>query len=77
MRDLLLQHGANENNKDRGRWELRKHADVAENIQEATNYKNIDKDYNPWPANEMDFLESGRNTKMHARDITSSRRDSI
>ena len=54
MRDLLLQFGANENDKDRERWDLRQRADVAEKIMK-NNYKNIDKDYNPWSGNEMDF----------------------
>ncbi len=30
MRDLLLQHGANESGKDRERWALRQRADIAE-----------------------------------------------
>ena len=54
MRDLLLQHGANESDKDRERWDLRQRSDVAEKIMK-DNYKNIDKDYNPWSGNEMDF----------------------
>ena len=54
MRGLLLQYGANENDKDRERWDLRQRADVAEKIMK-NNYKNIDKDYNPWSGNEMDF----------------------
>ena len=54
MRDLLLQYGANENAKDRERWDLRQRADVAEKIMK-NNYKNIDKDYNPWSGNDMDF----------------------
>ena len=54
MRDLLLQYGAFENDADRERWVLRKRADVAEQIMK-NNYKNIDKDYNPWSANERDF----------------------
>ena len=54
MRDLLLQYGANESDKDRERWDLRQRADVAEKIMK-NNYKNIDEDYNPWSGNEMDF----------------------
>ena len=54
MRDMLLQFGANENEKDKQRWDLRQRADVAEKIMK-DNYKNIDKDYNPWSGNEMDF----------------------
>jgi len=54
MRDMLLQFGANENEKDKQRWDLRQRADVAEKIMK-NNYKNIDKDYNPWSGNEMDF----------------------
>jgi len=54
MRDLLLQHGANESDKDRERWDLRQRADVAEKIMK-NNYENIDKDYNPWSGNDMDF----------------------
>ena len=54
MRDLLLQYGANGSDKDRERWELRQRADVAEKIMK-NNYKNIDKDYNPWSGNDMDF----------------------
>ena len=54
MRDLLLQYGANENEKDKQRWDLRQRADVAEKIMK-DNYKNIDKEYNPWSGNEMDF----------------------
>jgi len=54
MRGLLLQYGANENDKDRERWDLRQGTDVAEKILK-NNYKNIDKDYNPWSGNDMDF----------------------
>ncbi len=54
MRDLLLQYGAIESDKDRERWTLRQRADVAEKIMK-NNYKNIDKDYNPWSGNEIDF----------------------
>jgi len=54
MRDLLLRYGANENEKDRERWDLRQRADVAEKIMK-NNYENIDKDYNPWSGNDMDF----------------------
>ena len=54
MRDLLLQYGAFENDADRERWMLRQRADVAEQIMK-NNYKNIDKDYNPWSASETDF----------------------
>ena len=54
MRDLLLQHGAKESDKDRERWDLRQRADVAEKILK-NNYKNIDKDYNPWSGNDIDF----------------------
>ena len=53
MRDLLLQYGANESDKDRERWDSRQQADIAEKIMKS-NYKNIDKDYNPWSGNEMD-----------------------
>ena len=53
MRELLLQYGVVENDADRERWRLRQRADVAEHIMK--NYKNIDKDYNPWSANERDF----------------------
>ena len=54
MRDLLLQYGANESDKDRERWDLRQRADIAEKVMK-NNYKNIDKDYNPWSGNEVDF----------------------
>ncbi len=54
MRDLLLQYGANESDKDRERWDSRQQADIAEKIMK-NNYKNIDKDYNPWSGNEVDF----------------------
>ena len=54
MRDLLLQYGAFETDADRERWRLRQRADVAEQIMK-NNYKNIDKDYNPWSASETDF----------------------
>ena len=54
MRDLLLQHGAKESDKDRERWDLRQRADIAEKVMK-NNYKNIDKDYNPWSGNEVDF----------------------
>ena len=50
----ILEHGGNENDKDRERWDLRQRADIAEKIMK-DNYKNIDKDYNPWSGNEMDF----------------------
>ena len=53
MRDLLLQYGANESDKDRERWDSRQQADIAEKIMK-TNYKNIDKDYNPWSGNDME-----------------------
>ena len=52
MRDLLLQYGANESDKDRERWDSRQQTDIAEKIM-TNNYKNIDKDYNPWSG--MDF----------------------
>ena len=54
MRDLLLQYGANESDKDRERWDSRQQADIAEKVMK-NNYKNIDKDYNPWSGNEVDF----------------------
>ena len=54
MRNLLLQYDANENDKDRKRWDLRQQADIAEKIMK-NNYKNIDKDFNPWSGNEADF----------------------
>ena len=54
MRDLLLQYGANESDKDRERWDSRQQADIAEKIMK-NNYKNLDKDYNPWSGNDMDF----------------------
>ena len=55
MRSLLLEYGANENNKDRERWELRKQAGFDERIC-VDNDKNIDKDYNPWSATtDMEF----------------------
>ena len=54
MRDLLIQHGAKESDKDRERWDLRQRADIAEKVMK-NNYKNIDKDYNPWSGNEVDF----------------------
>ena len=54
MRNLLLQYGANENDKDRKRWDLRQQADIAEKIMK-NSYKNIDKDFNPWSGNEADF----------------------
>ena len=54
MRELLLQYGAFETDADRERWMLRQRADVAEQIMK-NNYKNIDKDYNPWSASETDF----------------------
>ena len=54
MRDLLLQYGANESDKDRERWDSRQQADIAEKIMK-NNYKNIDKDYNPWSGNDIDF----------------------
>ena len=57
MWDLLLQYGANESDKDRERWYSRQQADIAEKIMK-NNYKNIDKDYNPWSGNDMDFWES-------------------
>jgi len=53
MRDLLLQHGAKESDKDRERWDLRQQADISEKIMK-NNYKNIDKDYNPWSGTEVD-----------------------
>ncbi len=46
MRDLLLQHGANEDDADIARWELRRRADFCERIR-LSNYNNIDKDYDP------------------------------
>ena len=61
VRDLLLQYGANENAKDREILDLRQRADVAEKLMK-NNYKNIDKDYNPWSGNEMDFLAFGEHT---------------
>ena len=54
MRDLLLQHGATERNKDHETWDLHQRADVAENIMKS-DYKNNHKDLNPWSGNEMDF----------------------
>ena len=54
MRNLLLQHGAKESDKDRERWDSRQQADIAEKIR-TNNYKNVDKDYNPWSGNDMDF----------------------
>jgi hypothetical protein len=54
MRDLLLQYGANQSDKDRERWDLRQRADIAEKMLK-NNYKNIDKDYNPWSGNDIDF----------------------
>jgi len=54
MRDLLLQYGANESDKDRERWDSRQQADIAEKIMK-NNYKNVYKDYNPWSGNDMDF----------------------
>ena len=54
MRNLLLQYGANESDKDRERWDSRQQADIAEKIMK-NNDKNIDKDYNPWSGNDMDF----------------------
>ena len=54
MRSLLLHHSAKENDKDRESWDLRHRADVAEKIMK-NNYKNIDKDFNPWSGNEMDL----------------------
>ena len=56
MRDLLLQHGATESDQDREWLDLRQHADEAEKTI-TNNYKNIDKYYNPWSGNEMDFWE--------------------
>ena len=47
MRDLLLQYGANENDEDEARWELRRRADFCERIR-INNYNNIDKDYDPF-----------------------------
>ena len=46
MRDLLLQYGANENNEDKSRWELRQQADFCERIR-INNYNHIDKKYDP------------------------------
>ena len=46
MRDLLLQHGAEEKDEDKARWELRKRADFYERIR-INNYNSIDKDYDP------------------------------
>ena len=40
-------------------------ADIAEKVMK-NNYKNIDKDYNPWSGNEVDFWECGRKVIMHA-----------
>ena len=54
MRDVLLKHGAKESDKDRERWDIRQRADIAEKVMK-NNYKNIDKDYNPWSGNEVDF----------------------
>jgi len=51
MRDLLLQYGANESDKDRARWELRKSADLAEKSMKSNCNNIIDKDYNPWSGN--------------------------
>ena len=51
MRNLLLEYGAMENDSDRERWNLRQLADVAEETLK-NNYKNIDKDYNPWSGHE-------------------------
>ena len=56
MRDLLLQYGANESDKDRERWDSRQQADIAEKSM-TNNYKNTDKDYNPWSGNGIDFWE--------------------
>ena len=53
MRGWLLKYNANENAKDKERLDLRQSADVAEKIMKH-NYKNIDKDYNPWWGNETD-----------------------
>ena len=50
MRDLLLQYRANESDKDRERWDSHQQADIAEKVLN-NNYKNIDKDYNPWSGN--------------------------
>jgi len=46
MRELLLQHGAEEKDEDKARWELRKRADFCERIR-INNYNSIDKDYDP------------------------------
>ena len=46
MRDLLLQYGANENNEDKDRWELRQRADFCEMIR-INKERDIDKDYDP------------------------------
>ena len=54
MRGLMLQYGANDNDKDQEKWDLCQRADVAEKILK-NNYKHIDKDYNPWSGNDMDF----------------------
>ena len=56
MRDLLLQYGAHEYEKDQKRWDLRRGADAAEKIMR-NNAKHIegDRDFNPCSANEMDF----------------------
>jgi len=54
MRNLLLQYGANESDKDRERWDSRQQTDIAEKIMK-NNYKKIDKDYNPWSGKTMDF----------------------
>ena len=54
MRDLLLQCGANENDREREGWDLHQRASVAEKIRK-NNRKNIDKAFNPWSGNEVDF----------------------
>ena len=46
MRDLLLQYGANENNEDKARWELRQRTDFCEMIR-INKERDIDKDYDP------------------------------
>jgi len=75
MRDLLLQYGANESDKDRERWALRQQADISEKIMK-NNYKNIDKDYNPWSGNDIGLLRVWVK-KIHACIITGSSHDSL
>ena len=46
MRNLLLQHGANEADQEQSLWELRQRADFCERMH-ISSYTNIDKDYDP------------------------------